>query len=237
MDTLKIKSNVFLSLIVLMLVSSASICNALTINSTDFRFTAGNAYPIANTNFDTGDNYEYDFATDTGANEVGIFSFNDEDILEVINGNYYAVSATLTFTMFDGDTALYDDGSDDIDYDDLVLTLGNASDTVTFEQFYLNGFPHEDTAAVSYDYEINDYNLAVSLADLVINSDGEIIFYINDTDEGGNKLFFDETWNENFSLSVTFETVPVPEPGTLFLISSGILSLIGFRKRIIKRNL
>jgi hypothetical protein len=238
MRIINIKSSVFLSLFVLVFVAYASVGYALTINSSAFRFTAGNTYPYTGkTQFDPKNEYEHDFATVTGNNKVGIFSFSEEDINKIIDGNYYAVSVGLTFSMFDGDTAIYPpDGSDDVDYGDLVLSLGNSTRSLTFDQFYLNGFPQEDTATVGYDFEIGDDYLAASLAGLVQDSSSDIIFYINDTDEGGNKLFFDDTWAQNFSLSMTFDTVPVPEPGTLFLMSSGILCLVKFRKKINSRN-
>ena len=235
MSIITIKSSVFLGLLVLIFIASASIGYALTINSSGFEFTAGNTYPNPEKYwFDKNEIYEHDFATVTGDNEVGIFSFSDGDIQEIIDGNYYAVSVGLVFSMFDGDTGIYPDGSDDVDYGDLVLSLGNSTNALTFDQFYLNGFSKDDMATVGYNFEIgDDYLTALSLAGLVQDSNGAIIFYINDTDEGGNKLYFDKEWAQNYSLSITFDTIPVPEPGTIFLMSSGIFCLILFREKLI----
>jgi hypothetical protein len=236
MKVISIKSIVFLSLFALIIVTFTSPGYALTIYSNGFEYTAGNTYPNPDKYwFDKYNIYEHDFATVTGNNKVGIFSFSTEDIQKIIDGNYYAVSIGLTFSMFDGDTANYQDGSDDTDYNDLVLSLGNSSRSLNFDQFYLNGFPQEKSATVGYDYKIEDDFLAASLVGLVQDSNGDIIFYINDTDEGGNKLFFKEDWAKDFYLSITFDSplVLVPEPDPFFLIISGILwlMLIRFSKK------
>ena len=230
MSTINKKSNVFFSLLVLIFVTYASVGNALTINSTGFVFDAANEYPTKNSNFDSENNYLYDFETvKESVNKVGSFSFSEEDIQKIINGNYYAVGVGLTFSMFDGDTA-----SNESDYEDLFLSLGNSTSTLIFDNYYLNGFPDNVAATdVDFDFKIGEYDLGVSLADLVQKSSGDIIFYIYDSDVGGNKLFFDDAWESDFKLSITFDTVPVPEPGTLFLISSGLLGLIKFRKKIV----
>jgi hypothetical protein len=233
---------VFLSLFILIFVASTSVGYALTIISSGFGFTAGDTYNDSfKKRFDPDNIYEHDFATVTGNNEVGIFSFSYEDIQKIIHGNYYAVSIGLSFTMFDGDTGIYEDESDDTDYGDLVLSLGNSANTLTFNQFYLNGFYQETKNTVGYDFKIGSDYLATSLTGLVQDSNGALIFYITDTDEGGNKLFFDKDWAKDFNLSITFDSplVLVPEPGTLFLISSGILwlMLIRLKKMAPHKNL
>lgn len=212
-----------LGIMVVVLLSCPLATQAVTIESDSFDFTV--------TDSQRHDDAYIDFATDGYGyinNKIGDFSFSADDLAIVSDPSYHIVSMTLTFTLFDGDTA---DGN--CDYNDLYLVLGNsAGDALEFDSVYLNDFPNMEEAANTFTYDLrSDVTTAQALADLLADI---TYFYIYDTDGGGNFLYFDTSWT--YSLTIDLEKNPVPEPATFLMLSLGLVGMLTFKRKWVTRD-
>ncbi len=167
-----------------------------------------------------------------GANEpIGDFTFPIPPGLFDASGDpgsFVATSLSITFTVFDGDTAT----EDEPDFGDLFLSLGIPGTSSILElPLSLAGFGDQRLDTATNTLDLRDVvTTGLALAAFLSETQGTIRFFILDADEGGNRLTFTDAPEDDFFLSVTLDQ-RIPEPATLALLAMGIFLAAWHRRR------
>ncbi len=179
--------------------------HALTVSSTGFQFDNTANFDILTPLVGPSDN------------RLGTFSFG---VIPSLVG-YYLTSATITFTARDGDT-----GPGESDVNDLALALGpvGGGSVTRVTPLLLNDFLNNQTVTEDNTTSFPEGDLLGSqITSLLSGSGGNLLFYLVDLDEGGNRIGFRIQDAPTFSLAFTFaQSTPVPIPAAALLLLSGL---------------
>lgn len=160
-------------------------------------------------------------------------------------------SGNNPFGLFNGDTiygsAIYDDAElsnvpdpgeqlflDDYTDWDFSITLGSFTFTqgdVT-DPTYTNFWFVEDRLD-GIEFFLEDIDIGIYLGLLIEDFDGGQSLFVEDADTG-NPIYLEAEWDFADATDPVPVEQPVPEPGTLLLLGTGLLGAAGLRKKFKK---